>query len=121
MVFVTFLFTGCEKSVQKSPSEVVKEAYMLANEGEYSETEKYFTSELLEHMKSDEWIERGGLKGAWDRFTKDRTIERIEIQDESISGDSAIVKFRLYFKDGSTKDEDEPLKKEMDAWKITIG
>lgn len=121
IIFLTLLFAGCDKQSQQSPSNVVKKAYMLANEGKYQETRKYFSSELLKDMKGEEWTKRGGLKGAWDRFTKDGTIEKIEIKEENIFDDRARVKFKLFFRDGSIIEEDEPLKKEDGVWKISLG
>lgn len=114
-------FGGCDSIGQKSPSEVVKAAYMAANEGKYSEAEKYLSSEVITAMKGGLGALAGGMKGAWDKTTRNGTIEKIEIIDEGVRGESATVKFRIHFKDGKTKDDDEPLIKENGQWKITIG
>lgn len=119
VIFVTFFFDGCKK-MGKSPSQVVKAAYMVANESKYSEADKHLSSEILNVMKGGLGALAGGTKGVWDKATRNGTIERIEILKEEIRGEGAIVHFRLYFKDGSTKGDDEPLIKENGVWKITI-
>jgi len=117
-----FVITGgCNSIGQKSPSEVVVAAYMAANEGKYSEAEKYMSSEVINAMKSGLGALAGGWKGSWDQTTRNGTIQRIEILKEEVRGEGATVHFRIHFKDGKTKDDDEPLIKEGGQWKITIG
>lgn len=111
---------ACSPARQKTPSEVVTEIYMAANAGLYSETEEHFSAELLKSLK-DEWgalmVE---LESAWDMATNYGTIERIEITEETIRGEGAIVGFRLHFEDGSTRDDYEALILERRVWKLTI-
>jgi len=107
--------------LSKSPGDVVKAAYMAANAGQYSEAEKYLSSEVLNAMKGGLGALAGGMKGMWDKTTRDGTIDRIEILKEDVRGEGAKVLFRIHFKDGKTKDDDEPLIKENGQWKITIG
>ncbi len=94
---------------------------MAANEGKYSEAEKYMSSEVINAMKSGLWAIAGGWKGVWDKTTRNGTIHEIEILKEEVRGEGATVYFRIHFKDGKTKDDDEPLIKEGGQWKITIG
>jgi len=104
-VIVAFLLSiGCGKVGQKSPAEIVKAAYTNANEGKYTEAEKYLSSEVYSAMKGGFGGFGGGAKNVWDEATRNGTIERIEILKEEIRGDGAKVYFRLYFKDGITKD-----------------
>lgn len=118
---LSLCITGCSGIGAKSPSEVVAAAYMAANAGEYSKAESYLSSELINTMKSGLGALVGGMKGMWDETTRDGNIQRIEILKESIRGEGAKVDFRIHFKDGKTKDNDEPLIKEKGKWKITIG
>ena len=115
-----FLTSNCGL-MKKSPSDVVKSAYMAANKGEYSEADKYLSSEILNALKNGLGAVGGGSKGTWDRYTQNGTIEKIEILNEEIRGEGAKVSFKLYFKDGSTKDSKEPLRLENGEWKITSG
>jgi len=120
LALMTFL-AACSSAKHRSPSEVIEAAYVAANEGRYSETEKYLSSDALEVTKGELGQLAGGLRLVWDIATKDGTIDRIEITEETIRGEGAIVKFRLHFKDGSTRDDYEPLIKEGGVWKIAIG
>ncbi len=102
--------------VSKSPGDAVKAAYMAANAGEYSEAEKYVSTDVL-----NAWARSGGMKSEWDRITRDGTIDRIEILKEEIRGEGAKVSIRIHFKDGQTKNDNEPLIKQSGEWKITAG
>lgn len=121
LIMVVIIIGACQQIGQKSPSEVVESAYMTANEGKYSEVEKYLSSQALEVIKGEMGALVGGMKGAWDKTTRNGTIEKIEIIDEKIRGEGATVRFKLYFKDGRIKEDDEPLIMENGAWKLTIG
>jgi hypothetical protein len=116
-----FMFTsGCDSIGQKSPSQVVIAAYMAANEGKYSETEKYLSSIVLKFFKIAPKAGVGGsIISLWDRATRYGTIRRIEILGEKVRGIRATVSFRIHFKDGKTNDEKLPLIKEDGQWKIT--
>jgi len=105
----------------KSPGDVVKAAYLAANEGRYSETEKYLSSAALKLVQSDLGALAGGMKGIWDKETRNGTIESIETVAEEIRGEGASVHIRIHFKDGSSKEDDEPLVKEGGQWKLTTG
>jgi hypothetical protein len=72
-------------------------------------------------MKGDLGALVGGMKGAWDKATRNGSIERIEILREEVRGEGANVYFRIHFKDGSRQDTDEKLLKENGVWKITLG
>lgn len=123
-VIVAFIFSsGCDSRKsrsQKSPSEVVKAAYLAANEGNYSTAENYFSSELIDALKGDLGATAGGMKGVWDKQTRDGTIDKIEILKEEVRGEGATVDFRIHFKNGKTRDVDKPLIKENGRWKLTL-
>jgi hypothetical protein len=111
-----FIF-GCNMIAQQSPSEVVIAAYKAGNDGRYAETKKYFSSELLD---GDYRTIASDSRDAWDRSTRDGTMERIEIIRENIRDTKATVLFVLYFRDGSKKRFDEPLIKEKGLWKFSL-
>ena len=111
------LYTGCGINGEKSPSATVEAAYMAANDGKYSEAEKYLSSEFINAQKTGVVV----LKGVWDLATRNGTIQKIEILKEEVGGEEATVYIKLYFKDGSTKEDCEPLIKENGVWKITAG
>jgi hypothetical protein len=92
---------------------------MAANEGKYSEVEKYMSSDAISAIKNLGAL-AGGMKGIWDKTTHNGTIRKIEIPKQEVRGEEATVYFRILFKDGKTEDGDEPLIKEGGQWKITI-
>lgn len=120
---IALLTAACSTTgiFSKNPSDTVVAAYMAANEGKYSEAETYLSSEVLSAMKVGLGALAGGMKGMWDQATRNGTIDRIEFLREEVRGEGATVYFRIHFKDGTTKDDDEPLLKEEGVWKITIG
>lgn len=105
----------------RSPAEVVESAYMAANAGEYSKANEYLSAEARSAAEGALGALVGGTKGIWDKMTRNGEIDRIEILEEKIRGEGAEVRFKIHFKDGRTKDDDEPLIKEDGKWKITVG
>lgn len=112
LLSVVALVIGCSSAKCETPSAVVVAAYTAGNEGRYSETEKYFSSELSSLF--------GVLRVVWDLATNNGTIHAIEILEEKIRGEGAVVIFQLHFKDGSTRDDYEGLIKEDGVWKIAF-
>lgn len=105
----------------KSPSDVVKTAYMAANEGNYSEADKYLASEVINALKGGLGpVSGGGAKGLWDEITRKRTIDKVEIVKEEIRGDVATVSYKIYYKDGSNIEESQMVVKERGDWKVNI-
>lgn len=108
-----FFFALLVAAAEKNPSDVVRAAYSAANEGRYSEANTYLSSEVLKRYSAEE------VKALWDEATREGTIDRIQILRE-IPGERTTVHFRLYYQDGTTKEDDEVLIMENGAWKITI-
>lgn len=102
-----------------TPSDVVKKAYTYANEGKYSEVEKYFSEDSLTYIKNYA-ILTGGIKDICDLNTNNRTIENIEIIDESIEGEGATVKVKFTYEDNSEREYNAELIKENGEWKLLI-
>ena len=113
-----------DTKTQMKPSEVVKAAYMAANEAKYSEADKFLSSEIMNAVKElsdglkDELL--AGLKEAWDAKTNNRTIKEIEIVKEDEQGKEAKITIKIHFKDGKTDDVVETLIKEGGQWKMTL-
>jgi len=114
------LLVGCGGTERKSPSGTVKAFYMAANEGKYSEVEKYFSSDALTLMRSEWAALAGGIKGIMDEGTRNGSIKTVEIIKEEIRGEGATVSGVLHYKDGETEEIDEELIREEGAWKITV-
>jgi|AntAceMinimDraft_17_1070374.scaffolds.fasta_scaffold02207_4 hypothetical protein len=77
LIVIIIFFSGCSSVGQKTPSEVVEVAYMVANDGKYSEIKKYMSSEFAQALNSDLGAFMGGLKGAGDQVTRNGTIKKI--------------------------------------------
>jgi hypothetical protein len=115
MLLIIFIPLLLSCASTNSPSQVVVAAYMAANEGKYSEAEKYMSSGLINAIKEGE-----GVKGVWDKTTRNGTIQKIEIREEFVRKEfgAAIVHFGITFKDGKTLGDSEILIKEGGQWKI---
>jgi len=118
MLLIIFIPLLLSCASTKSPSQVVVAAYIAANEGKYSEVEKYMSSGMINAIKEDErdW------KGECDKATRNRTIQKIEIREEVVRKEfgAAIVYFRIHFKDGKTESDHDILIKEGGQWKINL-
>ena len=101
------------------PSEVVTAAYMAANEEKYAEAEKYLSSETKTAIQEAKEL-AGGIKDVWDKKTRNRTIETIEIIRGDVKEDKATIAIRIHFKDKSIYDQHEQLIKEGGQWKMTL-
>lgn len=121
LIAVILMLTAYCTSGGKSPSDVLISAYMTGNDGKYSEAEAYLSSDLISAIKGDAGTLAGGMKGLWDKETRNGTIEKIEIVKEEFSGEGAKVYFKIHFKDGKTNDDYVPFIKEKGQWKMTIG
>jgi hypothetical protein len=119
-VIVSLLVVGYNMIGQKSPSEIVKSAYIAGNNGNYAETKKYFSSEFLTSLGGSWRNIAPGNMAAWDKMTKKGTIERFKFIEEKIYGNKANVSFTLLFRDGSQGNINEQLIKENGAWKINL-
>ena len=109
------ILCGCNKE-PKSPSEVVLAAYMAANDGDYEKANNYVSSELL--MMADMFT-GGNSRSFWDEQTRNRAIKNIEITDEVITNDKAIVKFKFQYKEGDLKETEQGLEKINGLWKFS--
>lgn len=126
LLFLIAIILSSINCSKQSPSEVLKTAYMTANEGRYEETEKHFSSAFLALQKAWEKSTKenwklewdASIKGMWEAITRNRTVKRIEIQKEEIKDDVAIIFFTLHFEDGSTEKMLELLPKEAGGWRI---
>ncbi len=119
-VVVACLLTACSALAGPGPGEVVKIAYMAANAGKYSDLEKHLSSEALSAMKGPLGAMAGGVKGIWDKETRNGTIDKIEILGETIRGEGGRVHIRVTFKDGKNKEDHVPVIREKGEWRMTI-
>ncbi len=115
---VILTLAGCATKDPNSPGEVVKAAYLAANEGQYAEVEKHLSSKTRSKLKLLVFL-GGSLEEALNKETKKGTIKKIKIKKVEIQGEEAIVRFKLHFQDGTTKDGEKKLIKEDGEWKIS--
>jgi hypothetical protein len=101
------------------PSEVVTTAFMAANDGNFSEFEKYLSSSMIKDMKQS-----GDLSKAVVFFclaiSKNGTIKNIEVLKEEIQGEKAKIFFKIIYKDGTAENTNFPLIKESGQWKLIM-
>jgi len=97
-----------------SPGETVEKFYLLANDGKYTEVEKYVSESNLNIINS-----LGSLQSVCDSMTKNCTVENVEIVSESVVGEGATVEVIVSFKNSQIPtNRTLKLIKENDVWKI---
>ena len=101
-----------------SPSDIVRVTFEAANAGHYEEAEKHLTVKALAQINGLMARLAGGHIKLWDGWTKGRSITRIEVLKEDVHGSAATVYYRFYFKDGTSKDDDDSLALEGGEWKF---
>lgn len=114
-IIFLIILSGCGKT----PADTVKTFYKLGNNGNYSEAEKYLSSENLNEINGVLGALMGGFKGIMDKATHNGTIKRIEILKEKIRGKRATVYYIFHYKNGKTLRDKELLIKVNGKWKIT--
>ena len=86
---------------------------MAANQGSYSEAETYCSSSMKNLM-----AKHGGLKELSEKETKNGTVERIEFLSQKLGLRGFNVRFKIYYKDGTSKDDSARVVMEGGSWKI---
>jgi hypothetical protein len=114
------VLSACAALAAAGPGDVVKTAYMAANAGQYSELEKYLSSEALNAMTGPLGAKAGGVKGIWDKETRNGAIDKVEVLGEDIRGEGGRVHIRVTFKDGKSKEDRVPMIQEKGEWRMTI-
>jgi len=111
---LVLLPASCSRIIKKGPPEVVKAFFAAANDGRYSDAEHYLTSSAKALI-----VLAGGIKKAADEETHDGKLDRVEILKVETRGQGAKVHYRLHYKDGQTKDDDDNLIVEDGEWRIS--
>ena len=102
---IILLVFNCETLTQKSPSETVKSFIMAANAAEYSEARKFLTSSSSKNFDNIIVTAFGGFNNFCDDFTKDGSVDKVEIISEESRGEKSSVDYIIYYKTGE-KDND---------------
>ena len=109
--------TGCGRF--KKPSTVVHSLYMDCENGEYPKARNLFIKDIRETFDGAVTSNGPGIKGACDRLTQSGTLSNLQIVDEAISGDNAVVISDLYFQNDGMKRARTHLIREEGAWKVS--
>lgn len=112
---VAFVAGGCSDGA-KSPSEVVKAAFMAANEGRYADADSHVSSDDLLRVRAN-W---GSAQAFWRRATGVGQLERIDIGAERVEGTEAVVECTFCYKDGSSVAYGVQLRLEKGAWRVLL-
>jgi len=105
---------SCSRIIKKGPPEVVKAFFAAANDGRYSDAERYLTASAKALM-----VLAGGIKKFADTETRDGKLDSVEILQQETRGQGAKIHYRLRYKDGQTKDDDASLIVEDGEWRIS--
>ena len=124
LLLLCALFTSCKNAspFQKSPGDVVKAYNLACNEGRYSDVKALFSEGGKKLLDSDLAQLAGGIKGICDKDTQNGTVTKVDIVSQNIRGEGATVIANIFYKDGSTRNNDKTsLILENGSWKITGG
>jgi hypothetical protein len=100
------------------PSEVLCATYDLANNHRYEEAEKNLTKQAIAQLHGIMAQLAGGSRKIWDGWTKNGTISRIEILNQKVDGAKATVRYRLHYKDGTSKEDEDDFALVAGQWKF---
>lgn len=108
--------------LQNSPSDVVRAFYRAANDGRYSAAEQLLSEEARNAIRGPLGQMAGGSKAMFDTASRNGTITAVEIQNEEIRGEGAVVVAKIWYKDGPADgdEERESLIKVNGSWKLTL-
>jgi len=101
-----------------SPAEVMQTFYSACNSRNYSMAEKLLVPEANWAMTHHAGAVDEGLPGICEAETKQGSLARVEILHQEVSGEIARIRYRLYYADGSTLEENQGLVDQHWAWKI---
>ena len=107
------IYLVCRQLWNNSPSDVVEEAYECIKKSDYDS----FTEYLDLSNKNKSFVKEFAPKVAG-AFGVDEDFDNIDVLDERIEDDTAVVKVRLNKKSGGTDELDVHLIKIDDKWKI---
>lgn len=114
LLIILTSFIACEKFGKKSPSEAIKDFYMLGNESRYVDAEQYLTNELKSSL-----LPGGGIKEFLDDFTKNGNLKKVKIFKEETKGQGSTIYFELIYNDGSSHTDITTLLFKDGIWKIS--
>jgi hypothetical protein len=108
------LITAACATVDREPPAVVEAFYQAANAGQYEEAKRLSLPALLiierAPVISSSEVDlvvhdpfAGNFQDTIDRYTRNRSLTKVEIQQVAVHGDIAICRVRKEFKDGSSQ------------------
>ncbi|MEI6454776.1 MAG: DUF4878 domain-containing protein [bacterium] len=122
------LITSCGGSgtsiISKTPSDVIKASIDDLNNQKFSNFITYYVrKDSVVFTKQDTAKMSGLCTLAYEEAKKKQGIKEVQIIEEKIApdGNSANVKYKIVFKDGSENNSDETLRKVNGNWLIVIG
>ncbi len=117
LCFIAIGLFGC--SSFESPFSVVEKSYKYLAEGKVNDCYELLTEDGKNMLKSF----GGGasaLSGATEAIKAKKGIKKIELIKEDITGDTATVKSKIHYGNGTFEDDTMKLVKEKGAWKIAV-
>ena len=113
VLLICGIYLVCRQLWNNSPSDVVEEAYECIKKSDYDS----FTEYLDLSNKNKSFVKEFAPKVAG-AFGVDEDFDNIDVLNERIEDDTAVVKVRLNKKSGGTDELDVHLIKIDDKWKI---
>lgn len=103
---------------QKTPTAIVKAFYKACNNGEYSKAERLVTKDSLERLADVGLAD--SLSGYCEDLTERGTLKKIDVLSEKVRRESAVVRFKFLYQNGSDDEGREVLIKRGGVWKIEL-
>lgn len=101
----------------KSPGDAVTQTLTAANEGRYDEADSNLNEIRHGYFKEDP----AGSKPVWDRITRNRTIAKVVILQETMDWTTCKVATEIHYKDGTILRADEGCYFEQGKWRLSLG
>lgn len=116
-------FTACSTTSSKTPGKAVITLYETIKNKEFDKTAKMYVTKEGEKLSEDELKKIEGFMGMSSKeFEKQDGIDKVVVNEETVSedGNSAKVKYTVFYNNGETDDESISLIKVQGDWLFQI-
>jgi hypothetical protein len=103
-----------------SPREIIKRCIAAANDHKYDEAENYIDPGEIGFLNNNATALPGGLRGLFDFWTNNGTVQTCDVSKEQIRGAVAVAFAHIKYNDGSTENHWNALVKRDGGWKLAF-
>lgn len=103
-----------------SPVEIIKRCIAAANDQNYDEAASYIDPGEIDFLNNNAAAFPGGLRGLFDFWAKNGTVETCNVSNEQIRGAVAVAFVHIKYKDGGTENHWNALVRRGGGWKLAF-